>query len=81
MENVVFERDTLSERVADFIRRQILYMDVFKDGDHILETEIADHLQVSRATVREALKDLETQGIVEIIPPRGRTSRPSTTRT
>ena len=71
MENVTFERDTLSERVADFIRRQILYTDVFKDGDHILETDIADHLQVSRATVREALKDLETQGIVEIIPRKG----------
>lgn len=71
MERIAFEKDTLSERVADYIRRQILYMDTFKDGDHILETEIADTLDVSRATVREALKDLETQGIVEIIPRRG----------
>ena len=71
MERVTFEKDTLSERVADYIRRQILYMDSFKDGDHILETEIAETLDVSRATVREALKDLETQGIVEIFPRKG----------
>ena len=71
MDILPFERDTLGERVADYIRRQILYTDVFRDGDHILETEIADQLRVSRATVREALKDLETQGIVEIIPRRG----------
>ena len=71
MDHVAFEKDTLSERVADYIRRQILYMDTFRDGDHILETEIAETLDVSRATVREALKDLETQGIVEIIPRKG----------
>lgn len=71
MERVTFEKDTLSERVADYIRRQILYMDAFKDGDHILETKIAETLDVSRATVREALKDLETQGIVEIFPRKG----------
>lgn len=71
MENLTFEKDTLSERVADYIRRHILYMDTFKDGDHILETEIAEKLDVSRATVRDALKDLEKQGIVEIIPRRG----------
>lgn len=71
MENLTFEKDTLSERVADYIRRNILYMDTFKDGDHILETEIAEKLDVSRATVRDALKDLEKQGIVEIIPRRG----------
>ncbi|MPL94328.1 hypothetical protein SDC9_40481 [bioreactor metagenome] len=71
MDRVAFEKDTLSERVADYIRRQILYMDTFRDGDHILETDIAEKLDVSRATVREALKDLETQGIVEIIPRKG----------
>ncbi|MBL3538655.1 GntR family transcriptional regulator [Aminivibrio sp.] len=71
MDYVAFEKDTLSERVADYIRRHILYMDTFRDGDHILETDIAEKLDVSRATVREALKDLETQGIVEIIPRKG----------
>lgn len=71
MDHIAFEKDTLSERVADYIRRHILYMDTFRDGDHILETDIAEKLDVSRATVREALKDLETQGIVEIIPRKG----------
>ncbi len=71
MNNLAIEKDTLSERVADYIRRHILYTNTFRDGDHILETDIAEKLDVSRATVREALKDLETQGIVEIIPRKG----------
>ena len=36
-----------------------------------MEMEISEQLQVSRTTVREALKILETQGIVEITPRRG----------
>ena len=71
MEDNYFVRDTLSDRTADFIRRGILYLGNYKNGDHILEMEISEQLQVSRTTVREALKILETQGIVEITPRRG----------
>ena len=71
MEENYFVRDTLSERTADFIRRGILYLGTYKNGDHILEMEISEQLQVSRTTVREALKSLEAQGIVEITPRRG----------
>lgn len=71
MEGNYFVRDTLSDRTADFIRRGILYLGNYKNGDHILEMEISERLQVSRTTVREALKILETQGIVEITPRRG----------
>ena len=48
MEGNYFVRDTLSDRTADFIRRGILYLGNYKNGDHILEMEISEQLQVSR---------------------------------
>jgi len=40
-------------------------------GQRIIETELASLLKMSRVPLREALKILETQGIVEGIPHRG----------
>jgi DNA-binding GntR family transcriptional regulator len=40
-------------------------------GERLRETEIADHLGVSRTPVREALKRLETDGLVAFNQPRG----------
>ena len=42
-----------------------------RPGHHLVETTIADQLQVSRAPVREALSALEREGIVTYIPRRG----------
>ena len=43
----------------------------FQPGQRLIETEIAEQLGVSRLPLREALKILETQGIVERLPRRG----------
>ncbi|WP_118182110.1 GntR family transcriptional regulator [Paraburkholderia phosphatilytica] len=40
-------------------------------GDRIVETEIAEKLGVSRVPVREALRMLESQGIVSSVPNKG----------
>lgn len=40
-------------------------------GERILEIEFAGKLQVSRATLRRALRQLEYEGLVEIVPRRG----------
>jgi len=42
-----------------------------KPGDRIVETKVATDMNVSQATVREALKDLEHFGLVEKIPYHG----------
>lgn len=60
----------LSEIIVDYIKDSILSGD-YKQGDHILETEVAKTLGTSRAPVREAIKELEKEGVVEIVPRRG----------
>src|SRR5262249_8150075 len=42
-------------------------------GDRLRETEIAERLNVSRTPVREALKRLESEGLVVFSQPRGMT--------
>ncbi len=63
---------------ADLLARQVVTAIVegtalghFQPGQRLIETEIADQLGVSRLPLREALKILETQGIVERLPRRG----------
>ena len=40
----------------------------------VLETEIADRLQISRTPVREAIRRLEAEGLVPPAPPAGPTA-------
>jgi DNA-binding GntR family transcriptional regulator len=60
----------LRARAADTLRRAILSM-TLKEGDRLIERELIDRLAVSRTTVREALRELEAEGLVEVIPQRG----------
>ena len=61
---------TLRQEVADEIRRKILKGE-FKAGERIKEHEMAQLLGVSRGPDREALRQLELEGLVTIIPNRG----------
>lgn len=63
--------ETVTSKVVDYLRNQILISKTFKKGDKIVESEIAEKLEISRAPVREALHHLESQGLVESIPRRG----------
>ena len=61
---------TMTEIVADEIRVKILNGDL-TPGQRLVTADIADELGVSRMPVRDALRYLESTGLVETIPHRG----------
>ncbi|MSU90767.1 FCD domain-containing protein [Rhodobacteraceae bacterium 2CG4] len=60
----------LAERIVESIV-EAAARGQFLPGDRIVEAEVARQLNVSRVPVREALRLLESQGVVENIPYRG----------
>lgn len=62
--------DGLHQHVAEILRRQIAG-GVLKPGDRLVEMRIARQLGVSQTPVREALRLLEREGLVEHRPRRG----------
>lgn len=62
---------TLSSQMFDYLRREVVVSDEFKDEVFIREAEIAERLGVSRAPVREALKQMEMMGLVVSMPRKG----------
>ncbi len=59
-------RNQIEEQVRNAIVDGFL-----KPGDHLVESAIAEQLQLSRAPVREALSALEREGIIVYFPRRG----------
>ncbi len=57
--------------MADFLRKDILLSRTYPAGSFIREEELARELNISRAPVREALKELEGQGLIRSIPRKG----------
>jgi DNA-binding GntR family transcriptional regulator len=66
-------RSVLAEDIADSIRQAIFDGSVADatDGGKLSDAEIAVQLGVSRGPVREALRRLQQEGIVDIAPHRG----------
>jgi DNA-binding GntR family transcriptional regulator len=60
----------LSEQIADHITEKIIRLEV-RPGERIMETTIAQELDVSRSPIREALRILQKNRLVELIPRRG----------
>jgi DNA-binding GntR family transcriptional regulator len=61
---------SLSQKVYTQIQNDILN-GVYKAGDSLVETKLSEELDVSRTPVREALRQLEQEGLVEATPNRG----------
>lgn len=64
------EKYSLRGRVFSTIRENILN-GKYKQNEELKETAIGEELGVSRTPVREALRQLELEGLVKIIPNRG----------
>ncbi|NIP43165.1 MAG: GntR family transcriptional regulator, partial [Aliifodinibius sp.] len=61
---------TLSDYAANKLREAIL-LDIIKPGQRLIEQELAESMETSRGPVRDALKILETEGLVTREPHRG----------
>ncbi len=60
----------LGEVVFDYLRSSILNGDL-KPGERLMEIQLAEQLGVSRTPVREAIRKLEKEKFVEMIPRKG----------
>jgi DNA-binding GntR family transcriptional regulator len=61
---------SLGEQIANQVAEDILQQRL-KPGDAIPEQHLAQTYQVSRGPIREALRILEKEGVVQILPRRG----------
>jgi GntR family transcriptional regulator, trigonelline degradation regulator len=59
-----------SEHAADQIRAAII-KGLFRPGDRLIEKNLTDQLNISRHPIREALRRLSQEGLVEMRPNRG----------
>lgn len=64
------DRFSLRGKVFHKIREDIL-SGKYKDNEELKEVAIADELGVSRTPVREAFRQLELEGLIQIIPNKG----------
>src|SRR6478672_11689111 len=60
----------LAEHAAEILREQILTGNL-RNGTHLVEAKLASRLGVSRGTIREALKILSAEGLIDEAPRRG----------
>ncbi len=61
---------SLKKQAVDRLRGAIVAQQL-RPGDRLVERELCEMLDVSRTLVREALNQLEVEGLVRIIPHRG----------
>ncbi len=73
------EQMPLRVRVAERLRSAIV-TGKLRPGDSLTETALAVQLNVSRAPIREAIQDLENDGLVETVPYKGKRVKPLTVR-
>ena len=59
-------RDVVSEALRQAIREGVL-----QPGERLMEIQLADELGVSRTPIREAIRKLELEGFVVMVPRRG----------
>ena len=74
MSEIQIERRVLRDQVKSYLSDAIL-RGVYKPGERLIETRIAQQLGVSQAPVREAIRELELLGLLKSEPFRGASVR------
>ena len=60
---ITIKDESLAEKAASVIRKKII-QGILEPGQRLAENELATALEISRACVREALQNLENEGLV-----------------
>lgn len=68
---MVFKKETYSNQVAEFIRKMIRDGELLP-GVPVKEANLAERLGISRAPIREALQELNYEGLVTSEPQKGK---------
>lgn len=68
--SVLRQAAPIREQVVSNLRRAIIDGQ-FQPGDRLIERELCALMEVSRTSIREALRQLEVEGLVENIPNKG----------
>lgn len=64
------QKSSLRDQVFQKLRKDIL-SGKYQPGDELVESTVGKELGVSRTPVREAIRQLELEGLVELIPNKG----------
>lgn len=70
LESSISDHQPLPDKIANYIRETII-VGKLKPGEKISEAKLAEELRISRTPIREAIRMLESEGFVSIIPRRG----------
>lgn len=70
LHKIVQTRQTLRDIVQERMREAIIEGH-FEPGERLVERPLCDQLGVSRTVIRETIRYLEAEGLVEILPNRG----------
>lgn len=65
-----FKKTTYHEQLVDMIRNLIM-VGKLKEGDKINESALSSEIGISKTPLREALKVLSVEGLIELVPNRG----------
>jgi DNA-binding GntR family transcriptional regulator len=68
--NLRISPKTVQSQIVEKLRGAIID-GLFKPGDRMIEVDLCEMLGVSRPSIREALRSLEAERLIEIIPNRG----------
>lgn len=77
LEYPIEKPQTLRERIVDFIKDSIVSGSL-KPGERVPEQEIAANFGISRTPIREAFRQLESEGFITVTPRKGAVVSPIT---